>query len=135
MSSKLDWKGKKIKAQAGEHTKAVCHKAGFDIEARTKDNITKNNQVDTGFMRNSTYTRTDSSVKGGAKSGRYLSTKTGRSVKRRTAPPASLRGAEAVVGVGAIYAIYQERRKPFMRRAVQDVERALGQIAQAEFKF
>lgn len=74
-----------------------------EIEAQTKANIVANDQVDTGFMLNSTFS--------------------------------GLVGeGEAVVGVGADYAIYQEARNSFLFRAAQQLRgQMVGEIIKPIF--
>jgi hypothetical protein len=130
----LQWRGREIKSQADRARKMIAAKSAFDIEAGTKANITRNNQVDTGFMRNSVYTVTAAGDTGGTKSGRYTSSKTGKVVKRETARPKSPRDSDAVVGVGALYAVWVERWRAFLMPAVDAVKSVLSQIARVEWR-
>lgn len=118
----------KVKRQISENElRKMLVKAAFSVEARTKINITDNGQIDTGFMRNSvyvsglhdTYSRTD-------QDGEYKN-KAGETVKRFKAPrrEPSAEG-NLVVGVAAVYAYYQEQRKPFLMPALEEVQREFG---------
>jgi hypothetical protein len=75
--------------------KAVVKKTAFDAEGQIKAQITANDQVDTGFMRNSVYvvTSDSSTYKGGEKA------------LPEVAKPSS--ETEAYVAVAAEYAIHQ----------------------------
>jgi hypothetical protein len=126
--SDVKWYGQRVRGELRDATDASIRKVALDIEARTKLRITDNQQIDTGFMRNSTYTVTRNGVMGGVSSGVFA----GR--KRESASPAPLGDADAVVGVGAVYAIYQELKKSFLRVAFEQTIGAAGGIVQAEFR-
>lgn len=127
----MQWYGQRVRGEVDGATKAAIRKIAFDIEAGTKAQITSNQQIDTGFMRNSVYTHTDQGVGGGAKSGRFASS--GRTVERIAADPASLSGADAIVGVGASYAVYQELKRSFLRVSFERVVQAAGGTVKTEF--
>lgn len=106
---------------------AALEAAALQIEAQTKVNIQNNNQIDTGFMLNSTYVVTprlstyDETDPGGTQFDRF-----GHLVEREIAPQVSLPdNARAAVVVGAEYAVYQEDQKPFFYPAAETVA---GQI-------
>lgn len=83
----------------------------LQMEAYTKDKITSNRQIDTGFMRNATYivSRRLSTFGKANASGVY------QGKKRKLAPQVSLpSNALAACANGAAYAIFQEEKKPFM---------------------
>ena len=127
--TKIKWNGRDVKRQADTALKTIGAKIAFDAEAETKSTITAKGLVDVGFMRNSTYANTHEGKRGGAASGRFVTGKTGRSVKRASARMASIGDSLAVVGVGALYAIFVERKWPFFRPSVERVSAAVGGIA------
>ncbi len=133
--ARVKWNGATTARKTERFREAVVNKLAFDLESKVKLKITDNDQVDTGFMRNSTYTATASGASSpGAKSGRYHSRRTGRSVKRVAARTVKPGRKDAVVHVGAIYAIYQERRRPFVRPSVESMRGAIGNIARVEWR-
>lgn len=126
MSGNVKWYGQRVKGEVKAATQAAILKLAFDIEAGTKAQITDNQQIDTGFMRNSTYTVTkDHGVRGGAGSGVN---------GRQAASPAPLGDSDAVVGVGAVYAVYNEVKRSFLRVAFERVIGAAGGTFQRTFK-
>ena len=87
------------------------------VEERTKLNIVDNDQIDTGFMLNSTYYITENSDNY-AQAKREAESK---SADSDMAPQAQLKDPDsAAVVVGAEYAIYQEMQKSFLLKAVED---------------
>lgn len=103
-------------------------------------NIRGNDQIDTGFMVNSVYTRwrggsTHSQAAADA-AGHTTSSKTGRTVSRdRMAPDIELPGsAAAATVVGANYAIYQEVIKPFLWPAAKAVAAAFEGLVKRKLK-
>ena len=117
MSDGLKWYGARVKAELRNATQEAIEKLAFGIQAGTQAQITMNDQIDTGFMRNSVYSVTkQSGVRGGAMS-------TG---DRKSVPPARLGDADAIVGVGAEYAIYQEMKRSFLRVAFEREVTAAG---------
>lgn len=134
MSSNVKWYGQHVKGIVNDAKEAGIRKIALDIEARTKVLITNNQQIDTGFMRMSVY----SFLKGGVYRNVHSSMRTNREgykVKREVADPPPLVDADAIVGVGAIYAVYQEMRKPFLRPAFDAAVTAAGGTIQTEFRF
>lgn len=110
--------------------------AALQIEAQTKVNIQRNNQIDTGFMMNSTYVVTprmstyDQTTPSGTEYDRF-----GRIVERNIAPEAPLPdNARAAVVVGAEYAVYQEDQKPFFYPAAESVAQQIKGTAEQVFK-
>lgn len=110
--------------------------AALQIEAQTKVNIQRNNQIDTGFMMNSTYVVTsrastyDQTDPSGLEYDRF-----GNIVERNIAPEISLPdSARAAVVVGAEYAVYQEDRKPFFYPAAEAVSAQIKGTAEKVFK-
>ena len=122
MAGNVKWHGQRVRAEIKGATEASIAKLAFGIEAGAKQRITDNQQIDTGFMRNSVYTVTQASgARGGTNSGAY------GGQKRESAPMVPLGDADAIVGVGAVYAIYNEVRRSFLRAAFeQEIAHAGG---------
>lgn len=121
--AKVNWNSSRVKIAIKEPTRKLLLAHGFQVEAQTKVNITNNGQIDTGFMRNSTY------VSGAGEStygrtdptGTYTSEKTGNAVKRAIAPERQGDADTVFVVVGADYAIHNEVRQSFLYIAVEQV--------------
>ena len=110
--------------------------AALQIEAQVKVNIQRNNQIDTGFMMNSTYVVTpsgstyDQTDASGTQFDRF-----GNVVERNIAPEVPLPGnARAGVVVGAEYAVYQEDKKPFFYPAAETVAGQIKGSVEKKFK-
>ncbi len=96
---------------------------------QTRSNIEENDQVDTGFMRASTYyvvqapkMARHSTYNETWADGEYFSRRSGKMEKREKAPEESLiEGAMGLVCVGAIYAQEQELKQSFLYKAAEDV--------------
>ncbi|MCB8942544.1 MAG: hypothetical protein H6658_02090 [Ardenticatenaceae bacterium] len=103
------------------------------IEGQAKINIVANDQVDTAFMLNSVYhIGVKGSSYGQANSSGQYTNKEGQQVKRQMAPEAQLPpGYDALVAVGANYAIFQEMMKSFLYKALVDVAAEAGGIIEA----
>lgn len=124
-----------VKVQVADATQKALEALAFQIEAQTKVNITENGQVDTGFMRNSTFVLTPDGVQGSPDpSGAYMSDRTGKPEERNLAPTASLGDAAAAVCVGAEYAIYQEIQQSFLEKAAEQVVPKAGGIVEPVYK-
>jgi hypothetical protein len=113
---------------------AVAHQ----LEGAAKVQIVDNDQVDTGFMLNSVYVQSDhvSTYHKIWTSGAPLLDKRGKVSHPKAAPRAQLNpslGSVAVV-VGAVYAIYQEILRPFLRPAAQLVATQVKGIVEPVFK-
>lgn len=98
------------------------------VEA-TRSNIEENDQVDTGFMRASTYYVVQapglahhSSYGETWADGEYMSRRRGKMELREKAPEETLiDGAMGLVCVGAVYADEQELKQSFLYKAAGDV--------------
>lgn len=120
----LEWFGPQVLAEVQVSRDEIVNEIALQIEAETKRNIVENNQVDTGFMLNSTYTVTpQGSTFSQAKSAARAKNPKGQMGSGVSAPE----GGAAVV-VGAEYAIHQEARKSFLYQAGQSVARQVGGI-------
>jgi hypothetical protein len=123
-NGKLFWQGDDVLAQVEAAKNVILDEMAFAIEAEAKNNIVGNNQVDTGFMLNSTYAVTQQqSSYGKARAAARSKNPDAEIAPEERAP----RGGAAVV-VGAEYAIYQEERRSFLYKAGQDVARQAGGI-------
>lgn len=126
MSGNVKWYGTRVRAEIKGATDSAIAKLALDIEAGTKQAITDNGQIDTGFMRNSTYSVTKASgIHGGGAP---------QIAGRKAAQMAPLGDSDAIVGVGAVYAIYNEVKKSFLRisfeRAVANAGGTFRQVFQ-----
>lgn len=119
--TKVTWYGNKVMAKIKGGSSQVIRAMAFQCEGLTKDRITANGQVVTGFMRNSVYTVTTEGVSGGVES-TTLTDEQGHTVQRTSVPPPELGGEDvSICGVGANYAIYQEVKNPFLRPSFDTV--------------
>jgi hypothetical protein len=132
--SDVKWYGQHVKGIVEGARKNAVKKIALDIEARTKLHITSNQQIDTGFMRMSVYTLLRDGEFRNVRSS-MRTNREGRKVKRETAEPPAIGDSDAIVGVGAIYAVYQELRRSFLRVAFEQGVAAAGGIVQSEFRF
>jgi len=130
MEAKVNFYTQKVRLainRATEHSlEAIAHR----IVSRAQENITANDQIDTGFMRASVYmmSKNESGYDKCDPSGEYPNTG-GQTVRRKLAPELSLPGGVgALVAAGAEYAIYQEMRKPFLYKAAEQTAREVGGI-------
>lgn len=130
----VQWYGDRVRGDVAGALDEAIRKIAFDIEAASKMAITDNQQIDTGFMRNSVYTHVKGQgVGGGTGSGQFINSE-GQLVKRESASPADLGDADAIVGVGAVYAIYQELKQSFLRVPFERVIGAAGGTVRDEFQ-
>jgi hypothetical protein len=113
----------KIITQVDEATKMSAIEIANAVEGETKLNIRDNGQIDTGFMVNSVFVvRPDSSGYSAAKAAAEA-----QNPKAVMAPEPAMEGdAQAGVGVGAEYAIYQEVKKAFLYPAAQKIAEQAG---------
>lgn len=131
--SKVNWYGEKVRLHFEEITRRGLEAVAAEIAGRAMINITDNNQVDTGFMRNSVYFATEegSSYNETDKDGLHLN-RLGELVEREMAPEAPLpEEYAALVCVGANYAIFQEMDNPFLYPALEQVAAEAGGIIEA----
>lgn len=101
------------------------------IANQAQANITSNNQIDTSFMRASTYIKTDDGADTYSQTlpdGDYFGAKSQRDVPRERADAADLGDANALVGVAAVYTIYNEIRNPFLYPALESGAGILPQV-------
>ena len=127
--SRVDWYGSALQAVLDNAKNDVLTAAAFLCEAQTKVNITENDQVDTGFMRASTYTieaSGDYNRNETMASGTYTGDKSGETNYHENAQPLDPPKGVAAVHVAANYAIYQESKKSFLYKGAKQVVDKLG---------
>lgn len=122
---KINWNGEQVRVEAGKMSESELKKLAFQIEGHAKQNIVLADQVDTGFLLNSSYvvvgTEVDTYFRA-RRSGTYHSTRSGSTVDRELAPREHPIGrAKGLVAFGAIYAIWQELRRSFLYKAAEQV--------------
>ena len=128
MSASVEWRRNAgAEAEILKLAKEAVEKITFQVEGQAKRNIQENGQIDTGFMLNSVYAATPRTSSYGRTqpSGSYVG-RGGQEEGRRRAPEAGLKGADGLVAVGAEYALWQEMRRSFLFRALQQVQGRLG---------
>lgn len=128
-SGTVDWYAENVILKMDDVTRRGLEAVAARIDALTKLNITANDQIDTGFMVNSVYfvTREDSTY-GDVDEGTFLDKK-GNLVERELAPEADLpEEFQALVCVGANYAIYPEMDQPFLYPALLQAADEAGGI-------
>lgn len=81
----------------------IVKKAAFDVQAKAANNITANDQIDTGFMKSSVYVVTKSTSTYGAG---VVAGSPGSALLSEVPPPET--DTEALVAVGANYGLFQE---------------------------
>jgi len=115
-SGEVFWYGEELMLEVDRLTREGIEALAFVIEGYIKANILANDQVDTGFMLNTVYavTPSGSGYTAAWQSGQYTD-KAGGAVPRQIAPEAALPPEyDALVAVGADYALFQEFQKPFI---------------------
>ena len=128
----VNWYGEDVKLLIRDVNMRGLIAIGYRIEEQTKINITDNQQVDTGFMRNSVYVSApkEDSFSQTWDTGEYKSDKTGymafRAAWDKIDPPDK---RTVVVVVGAEYAVFLELQNSFLLKAVEQVS---GMIAESE---
>lgn len=135
-NGKVDWYTEEVTAHFKGVTRKALSAVAARIEGQAKINIVGNDQVDTGFMLNTVYhVGADGSTYGQANGSGYYTNQEGQQVKRQMAPQAALPpNAEALVAVGANYAIFQELQDSFLYKALTQVASEAGGIIEASAK-
>ncbi len=106
------------------------------VDGLAKINIVENDQIDTGFMLNTVYHVADgvSTYAATAESGEHTG-KSGANKFVEKAPEAQLPDEyEALVAVGADYAVFQEQQNSFLFKALLQASQEAGGIIQAAAK-
>lgn len=120
--AKVTFRKEYVKGKTTEAKSRILEELALQIEAQAKINIVDNDQVDTGFMLNSAYTVTDESS--GYSQARSESKN--KNPKAEMSPEASAGDADAVIVIGAEYAIHQEERRSFLFKAGEQVAKRSG---------
>ncbi len=122
-SSKVDWYADDVIAHFAGLTAEGLEAVAAQIDGQAKLNIRENGQIDTGFMINTVYF---SGVSGSS----YDQTARPSSFgdDKAKAPEVDLGDAEALVAVGADYAIFQEQIDSFLYKALSQVAGQAGGI-------
>lgn len=123
MPSDLNWFGDKVKRLTQDAIDVMLDDLAHATLERAEANIQANDQIDTGFLRQTGYVESEisSTYSDTPTEEEWVSKRTGQIVSRKagTAPPA--RGHdEAIVGFSAEYAIYPELELSFLWAAVED---------------
>jgi hypothetical protein len=122
MASTVNWRTEQVTAIFVKASMDTLSELAFIGEGRTKINITDNDQVDTGFMRASTYAVTPGkSDYAGNIAEAGLRAYEG-DARRDAAPAVALPNDHTVaIAVAAEYAIYQEMLNPFLFPAIESL--------------
>jgi hypothetical protein len=132
----IDWFEEEVSFQIKGATDESIRAAAFWIESEARQNIQRNNQIDTSFMINSGYVRTekDSTYSETQSSGQFTN-KQGDPVERDRAPQIQLpKGQTALVAFGANYTLWQELIQPFLFPALEAAKRQTGGIIEKTAK-
>lgn len=130
MPSSLKWYASNVKAAFSKEAQKGLLRVGLLVRRQARRNLTENGQNDTKFLWNSIYVATPETRTQVAPDGVYLSTKTGKMVKRESGP--IVQPAEGVhVGVAAEYGIYPELENSYLYRAIEQVEGRQAEAAMA----
>ena len=114
----LQWHGGDILLQLKGATTEALTSLAFAVEAEAKLNVTDNQQVDTGFMRNAIYTTSpDVSTYGNTPGSGYEFGANGY-VYREQAREMSAAEGEILVVAAAEYSLDQELKQSFLLKAV-----------------
>ena len=137
--ARVNWLGDEVLLNIQEATSEGLFVFAQEVVDQAKINITDNQQIDTGFMRNSGYAvgQNDSTYDQIDTSGTFRD-REGQQVKRTAAPEETLPGSEqpqAAAAFAAEYTLYQEEKDPFLYPALEQVSDAeLEAILKAEAK-
>lgn len=126
--SKVNWYEDKVMARVEGASKEMLTRLAFQGESHAKANIQANNQIDTGFMLNSVY--------GKGPMGSHYG-QTGAPIKpgQEKAGEAAAEKGAAVIHASARYAVYQEIRKSFLYRALEQLKADFpGIVKEVEIK-
>jgi hypothetical protein len=113
-----------VKAAVERATDKLLREIVFVGEGYAALNIQENNQIDTGFMWNSVYASTPGESHYGAAKAQAEA----RNPKAEMSPEVRPGQHEAILAVGAEYAIYQEARMSFLWKAVEQLRAEFPQI-------
>lgn len=120
MPDSLKWFASNVKATFKRPIADGLTNVAMLVRRQARRNLTVNRSNDTKFLWNSIYVATPEKQTPIAPDGKYLSTKTGRMVERKSGPIVQPTDG-AHVGVAAEYGIYVELDQPFLYPAVEQV--------------
>jgi hypothetical protein len=120
MPASLKWFDSNVKRTIRLQGQQGIARVAMLVRRQARRNLTENGQNDTKFLHNSIYVATPDKVTPVAPDGRYLSTKTGKMVERKSGPIVQPTDG-AHVGVAAEYGIYPELENSFLYRAIGQV--------------
>jgi hypothetical protein len=126
--SRTEWRGDDLILILEEVTAEALLSSALIVEGAAKQNIVKNDQIDTGFMVNSVYTVAptqsnydEAESEAMSKAGKF------KDVTGRMLPPEPLPNENtALVAVGAEYGIFQELKNSFLFKALENESGTLG---------
>ena len=116
----VKWYGNRLQKMLDGAEEQILRKAAMQCVAHAKVNIVQNDQIDTGFMLNSGYMAT----KGQDTYGQI----TGQGDK---APKRTPLKHMAIVAFAANYAIFQEMKRSFLYKALEQTAKDLPEIIEA----
>lgn len=120
MPSSLKWFASNCKASFKPEEKKGITRVSLRGRRQARRNLTENGQVDTKFLWNSIGVAASEKVTPVPPDGEYLSTKTGKMVKRSSGP-IPIPQDDAVLFVAADYAVYVELDNSFLFRAIEQI--------------
>lgn len=117
----ITWNGEEVKKLIIDITTEAMTQFALAVESQAKQNVVANDQVDTGFMLNSIWSRSPNHST-------YAAISPPDGVVRDLAQEEELGDSLAIVGAAALYAIYQESKKPFIWSALTTITPRFGRI-------
>lgn len=124
----VTWYGKEVALLLEKATRVGLAQLAAEVDGLAKQNIVANGQVDTAFMLNSVYFVTHDESTYADDSGAHINN-AGNFVERQMAPEAPLPDEyDALVCVGANYAIFQEEKQPFLYPALVQAQAIAGGV-------
>lgn len=132
--SRVKWLTHDVMVHFKGMSRQALEAVAFHIEGEAKQNIITNDQVDTGFMVNTVYVKSEAvnTYEATKEDGLYTGQKSGAERTVQKAPEATLPAdVDVLVAIGADYAIFQELLNPFLYPALVSVsQQAKGIIQQ-----
>ena len=126
-TSRVDWYVDQVCLAVDGASERMLAGIAHQIEGQAKINIQVNGQIDTGFMLNSVYSVTPQE----SNYGLALAAARSRNPDGEMAPEQTLPAeAGAAVVAGAEYAVFQETRRSFLYRALEQVAGEVGGVIQ-----
>ena len=121
MASNLKWYDSNVKRTLRLAETVGLTRVALLVRRQARRNLTTNGQNDAKFLWNSIYVATPDKVTPIPSDGKYLSTKTGRMVRRESGPVVQPTDG-AHVGAAATYALYPELENSYLYRAIEQVQ-------------